>query len=1080
MYTIESLNSKYEEITRSIEAVHSCGNRVYQEQHNSNISSEYKAVRSVECLKELLNTIGRDENSLLTDTYDLGLAYKDCIESIADYRKAFNDILQGGTVSVSGFIDNIKKKYEIFNRLKVSYGETTRKEIRTVEDINKLIEECLGHILYQLNNVAETCRTDAKRIIDGEKSVFLSIDDAIEDNQDLPKEIQIARIPMEGTQCSVLRDIGKSNSYRSINIDIQSRGNILIRTDYKQKGDIAIDHFVIAYILHFINSFPLGSVNVHVFGQNLNYLYKRISNSFQSEELGEATDHVIQLQDNVSDLRKLRDINCEDIFKKTSVGKPDLYSLYENDRTDPFNLVILRDGLVDARGYTSSDNIDLINSLTSPGDVGHKCGLRFVIVDSSSSYEKSHSESDKYVLEQIRGNCEVQIDYDKEQFSLSGTQLEVLQIKDDVDTFVEERSMLIASAISNREKNYVSLNDITESNYPVEPSNTLYIPVGKSGESTVLLPFSCSDIDGTVAGRCVGYMVIGQSGSGKSSFFHSIVMSGCKKYAPEDLQFWLLDFKNGGASSRYTDSGLPHIRIIAENNRIDDALCLFQMILEEMDRRISIYKKHGFFDIYEYNKKAKEEGLEYFPRIIIAIDEVQEIFRDDNASALREQISSISTRMRSSGMHFILVAQNLSDGKSYMLKDSFLDHVTGRVCFRVAPDIPGEAAFGEDFIQRKREIADLKTGEAYISYGKDTIKRVKIAYTTPQEMSETIFPEIRDQYAESAEKKPLIIGSKQRLSICSFRQGTIEKYYDILRQTTMTTDGSTAVIGEDVYRMSPLRISFSQNENSSLLLLGSNRQIASSLCASTAVSLMRQDVEVHLFNGDRNKIRCGEETLPHSFMSICQEIKDDCTLIHHHRLDEMKFVLGDLYTEYQKRQEVLQAVDNDIPIFSPLFLLVNDLFAVESFVSDENIKNRAEINQKQDDAGQMGIRGYDRITSTKTEKRMQEVMGVLLRNGYRYNIHVVLAITGDPGSWRRADIVSDAKNVVFFNQTDYAAQTENSYYLKEMLKNIANDDGEETVAVLYRNRSYSKIRPIIYDMSNKEEAEMLRELIRKG
>ena len=58
-------------------------------------------------------------------------------------------------------------------------------------------------------------------------------------------------------------------------------------------------------------------------------------------------------------------------------------------------------------------------------------------------------------------------------------------------------------------------------------------------------------------------------------------------------------------------------------------------------------------------------------------------------------------------MHFVMVAQNLSDGKSYMLKDAFLPSATGRICFRVAPDIPRDSGFDEDFIQRKQEIAEV-------------------------------------------------------------------------------------------------------------------------------------------------------------------------------------------------------------------------------------------------------------------------------------------------------------------------------------------------------------------------------------
>ena len=109
---------------------------------------------------------------------------------------------------------------------------------------------------------------------------------------------------------------------------------------------------------------------------------------------------------------------------------------------------------------------------------------------------------------------------------------------------------------------------------------------------------------------------------------------------------------------------------------------------------------------------------------------------------------------------------------------------------------------------------------------------------------------------------------------------------------------------------------------------------------------------------------------------------------------------------------------------------------------------------------------------------IQNIMNALLKNGYRYNLHIVLAIKGDPSTWRNLHIVSEINNVVLFNDTGYAAQIENAYYLKEMLKNISNDVEEETMAVCSSKKSFSKIRPIIYKMSKQDEKDALDKLIK--
>ena len=66
---------------------------------------------------------------------------------------------------------------------------------------------------------------------------------------------------------------------------------------------------------------------------------------------------------------------------------------------------------------------------------------------------------------------------------------------------------------------------------------------------------------------------------------------------------------------------------------------------------------------------------------------------------------------------------------------------------------------------------------------------------------------------------------------------------------------------------------------------------------------------------------------------------------------------------------------------------------------------------------------------------------------------------------------------MLFNDTEYADQIENSYYLKEMLKNISNDGDEETVAVWASRQSFSKVRPVIYKLSDQLEREALHSLV---
>ena len=282
--------------------------------------------------------------------------------------------------------------------------------------------------------------------------------------------------------------------------------------------------------------------------------------------------------------------------------------------------------------------------------------------------------------------------------------------------------------------------------------------------------------------------------------------------------------------------------------------------------------------------------------------------------------------------------------------------------------------------------------------------------------------------------------------------------------------------------MEPLQIRFSQYENSAVMLLGNHKEISSSLCTSIATSLARQGARIHLFNGDKSKIQDGYDSFQHPFMYFCQNIAAAKPNAKNYKLSEFSDVVKTLYTEYLRRQSEVQKSEDDVPAFEAEFLIVNDLFGIESFVSNGMIESTA-ANAPEIQANRFDFLA-SRMASSSTQggsqfrENTQTIISTLVRSGYRYNIHVVLAIKGEPSTWRNFRIVSEVNNIVMFNATQFADQIENSYYLKEMLRNIANENGDETMAVWAGKRSFSKVRPIIYKLSDPTERELIDALIK--
>ena len=1088
MVEIQSLNMRYVSFKRLKESIELCRSRINLGMKDSSQSSVVRLKDSLQAMEKMFKSVNRSIFPYIDEAYQLGRSYSNCIDAIEALKK---NMLYSAEIwdnnsrqEITDYSKSLIFQQDATEKLKRDFLQKHKElNLETLDDITNLLLHCSDPALESINNETEELLSEAKYIISKQIKTVLSNEDELTDQNTLPEEIVIGRYPVKKQYLSILIDIDKDDAFQNVTLNMRKNGNTIVNVGFEDKSSELIDDFVISYIFRYIESYPLGSVNVHIFDSNANYLFKRLHNVFQSGNASDVAKKVIQLHTSINDITNFQEIICEDIFKKTSIDCPDLYSLYETDQSDVFNLVVLRSGLLDNNGFSSSEALNAISSLSKPNDIGHKCGIRFLIIDDSLSFDKNLNASVKHTIESIYSNCEIKFAYKDNTFVYNEQSIEVLRVEGNLDSFIQERSRIVEQAISGKEKAYVAIRDVF-SESEEEIGSVLSIPIGKSGNETVLLPLSCKDDSGTVAGQCIGYMAIGQSGSGKSSFFHSLVLNGSWKYSPKDLQFWLLDFKYGGASSKYSNSGLPHVKIIAENNKVDDALCLFQMVFEEMDRRNKAFNQYFVDNIVDYNRIAlSKEGMEYFPRIIIAIDEIQEIFRDENASVIQRLISSISVRMRSAGMHFVMVAQNLTEGKSYMLKEAFLPSASGRICFRVAPNIPKDSGYDDDFAKRKQEISELKTGEAYISYGKDTIRKVKMAYASPEDMNLEYFEKIREKYKNIVQSKPLVIGSKQRLSISTQVQKAEELYYDTIHSLVPVNGVYSAVIGEDAYRMSPLTIRFSQHENSAVLILGNDKQIASSLCMSIALSLMRQDAKISIFNADRTAIRLNYDTVPHSFLYLCHVLPPENTIVHDYKLSELEEIIKRIYSTYLKRQKQVQESEDDIPDFDPEFIIINDLFGIDSFtknilISDEKDKiDNSKVSAPDFNFLAARLSGSNNTHNGSFQENIQTIFSNLLKDGFRYNIHIIVGIKGDPSIWRNARITSDVNNIIVFNSTQYADQFENSYFLKEMLRNISNENGNETMAIWAGRKTYSKLRPIIYDMSFEQEKEYIDLLI---
>ena len=138
------------------------------------------------------------------------------------------------------------------------------------------------------------------------------------------------------------------------------------------------------------------------------------------------------------------------------------------------------------------------------------------------------------------------------------------------------------------------------------------------------------------------------------------------KYSPEDLQFYLLDFKLGGVEfNRYKKS--KHVKaLLVDNSDLQITLEILRDIDKQMRVRGKKIQAAGVGNIEEFNKKAKENNEMRMPQILFVADECHVMFNPTvgNNHKLFQEMSEIIVRIakegRSQGVHLIFATQTLA------------------------------------------------------------------------------------------------------------------------------------------------------------------------------------------------------------------------------------------------------------------------------------------------------------------------------------------------------------------------------------------------------------------------------------
>ncbi|MBR2506965.1 MAG: DNA translocase FtsK [Bacilli bacterium] len=871
---------------------------------NENFYTYYIDSNNQECRCEDTGAIGKDLKPLTTlvkKIFSVCKGIEMCVDAIiAEFEKEFN-----------------LKDYESYVKASAATWLSEKKGRDDTEFAKKVEEHFTGEKIQashkkffdELEEGGRISEVDLEAgTLEYKQSITIgSMNLLVTENNDLLDYIKESPV--------LSRYMGDGYLAAPVILDLKKQGNILL--NISEKNDEYSEenaNFINQIILQFLLSFPVGRLHLWLIDVEDKMKFKfSMLNTVENNILHGNTiiKNIKGAETAISELKGMMDEITDNKLNQNGVA--DIFEFNEKFEAlkQDIHLLVLVDY---PNGITKQTAKELKQVMSN----GNSTGIFTLLVNNTTveCEDYSYKETDRQDFIFWAKNNALTLTETKKKLRLS-MNLEnyfTPKAKINMDIFREVIEILKRNKELTKTKP-VPMSQMFEAsdkdlNSAENAPKVLDIPIGVRGADIQTLKL---DASGNGSPHAV---VIGGTGSGKSILLHTIILSACYKYSPEDLNFYLIDFKGGREFEYYqankvVEKQLPHIKLTGLTNDVEDGLAILQNLQIELQRRNDLFAEKGVKDIIQYRKAGGK-----MPRLFVLVDEIQELFEKDEK--LGQKAITILRELfklgRAYGISLLWASQNIP--RVVGLKDQVLSQIGNRISLKLNnPDEAMDIGIDSKKVRALNRpekglgvINDIRNGDQAEEF------RVAFAEDDLQErnkLAEKILNKWKD--VERDDKPLYIVGDSTEPS--PIEDGTLfARRIQRNEFSSKSYDSYKLQFGNNYITGEPFNVTIPVlNDNkSNLLFVGTDIDFLRDLMGYSLFSTTIEHISNTDFAGNTDKIYYanGEMFNPKDSKDLYNVLRDDFTRVIEDVSPTSKFkdAIQTIYKEYKSRAKEADTV----------------------------------------------------------------------------------------------------------------------------------------------------------------------------